>query len=151
MSMDRFISLWTHPGYPPEAVSEEELKQTEARLHTHLPSDYRSAVCQYGLPNPVGALLDAIVDRELDQKDVSEFLTPSDIIDVTLEWRDLGLSEELVAFATDCIGNLFCFPTAPDIRDCLPVIWFNHDDATIDIVAPSFSEWIDAFCRILQH
>ncbi|WP_446653243.1 SMI1/KNR4 family protein [Blastomonas sp.] len=148
MSMDRFIAQWTHPDYPPGSTSEAELQQTEARLHTHLPSDYRSAVCQYGLPNPIGALLDVIVEQELDLKDVSEFLTPSDIVDVTVEWRNLGLSEELVAFATDCMGNLFCFPTAPDIRDGLPVFWFDHDSTTVDIVASSFAAWIDEFCRI---
>lgn len=50
-------------------------------------------------------LLDKIVDIELDIADVSEFLNPSDIVETTFNWHELGLPSELVAFATDCSGN----------------------------------------------
>jgi len=42
-------------------------------------------------------------------RDVSDFLRPSEMVTVTEDWRDMGLPEELVAFAADCMGNLFCF------------------------------------------
>src|SRR5215217_2049921 len=111
MSLSRFITLWTHPDYAPDPVSEDELKKAEGLLQTRLPPDYRIAVLEFGLPRPTIELLDAIVERELDLRDVSEFLGPAEIVSVTVDWRDLGLPEELVAFATDCMGNLFCFPT----------------------------------------
>src|SRR5687767_10607348 len=121
MSLSRFIALWTHPDYAPDPVSEDQLENAEGRLQTRLPTDYRNAVLQLGLPRPTIELLDVIVDRELALRDVSDFLNPAEIVSVTEDWRDLGLPEELVAFATDCMGNLFCLPTEADLGGEVPV------------------------------
>lgn len=101
MSLNRFITLWTHPDYAPDPVSEGDLKKAEAGLQTRLPTDYRNAILQIGLPRPTIDLLNAIVDRELDLIDVSDFLSPGELASLTEDWRDLGLPEKLVAFATD--------------------------------------------------
>ncbi len=132
-------------------MSEGELERAEVRLQTRLPADYRNAVLELGLPRPTIELLDAIVDRELDLRDASEFLSPTEIVAVTEDWRDLGLPEELVAFATDCMGNLFCFPTEADAEGAVPVFFFNHDDRTVDVIAPSFTRWIEEFCAVVPH
>ncbi|WP_186456927.1 SMI1/KNR4 family protein [Sphingomonas suaedae] len=149
--MDRFIALWTHPDYAPDPVSEGELERAEDRLNTRLPTDYRTAVLQAGLPRPNIELLDAIVDRELDLRDVSEFLSPAELVSVTQDWRALGLPNDFIAFATDCMGNLFCFPIAAEAGEPAPVIFFNHDDGTVDVIAPSFALWIEEFCGVAPH
>jgi cell wall assembly regulator SMI1 len=151
MSMSRFIALWTHPESTPDAVAEEDLTDAEKRLQTRLPADYRDAVLHFGLPRPTIELLDPIVDRELDLRDVSDFLSPAEMVTATKDWRDLGLPEELVAFATDCMGNLFCFPTEPDTSGEAPVFFFDHDDRTADVIAPSFTGWIEEFCGVAPH
>jgi hypothetical protein len=151
MTMGRFISLWTHPDYIPERVDAGALESAERRLRTRLPSDYRDAILEFGLPRPTIKLLDAICDRELDQHDVSEFLGPEEIIEATEGWRDLGLPEELVAFATDCMGNLFCFPVDQNASSRQPVFLWDHDSKAVDTVASSFSAWMDDFCRIAPH
>jgi hypothetical protein len=151
MSMDRFISLWTHPDYAPELVDAAALEAAERRLRTRFPSDYRDAVLGFGLPRPTTGLLDAIANRELDQADVSEFLGPEDIVESTESWRDLGLSQELVAFATDCMGNLFCFPVDLSTSPQQPVFFWDHESKGVDAVASSFSAWLDDFCRIAAH
>ena len=151
MSLSRFIALWTHPGYAPDAISEEDFEAVEHRLRTRLPADYRNALLRFGLPRPTIELLDAIVDRELDIRDVSDFLSPAEMVTVTQDWRDLGLSEEVVAFATDCMGNLFCFPTEADVSGERPVFYFDHDERTLDVIAPSFTRWIEEFCGLAPH
>ena len=151
MSLSRFIALWTHPEHTPDPVSEDDLDDAEGRLQTRLPTDYRNAVLQLGLPRPTIELLDAIVDRELDLRDLSEFLSPAEIVSVTQDWRDLGLPEELVAFATDCMGNLFCFPMQADGGGEVPVFFFDHDERTVDVIASSFTRWIEEFCRVAPH
>lgn len=151
MSLSRFIALWTHPDYAPAAVSEEELEGAERRLLTRLPADYRNAVLEFGLPQPTIELLDAIVDRELDLRDVSDFLNPAEMVTVSEDWRDLGLPEELVAFATDCMGNLFCFLDEADASGERPVFFFDHDSKEVEVIATSFSHWIDHFCGVEPH
>jgi len=61
------------------------------------------------------------------------------------------MPEELVAFATDCMGNLFCFPAESDASGEPPVFFFNHDDRTLDVIAPSFTRWIEEFCGVAPH
>lgn len=151
MSFSRFIALWTHPDSAPEPVSKGELERAEYRLDMRLPADYRTAVLQVGLPRLTIALLDAIVDRELNLKDVSDFLNPAEIVSVTEDWRDLGLPEELVAFATDCMGNLFCFSSIVEADGSVPVFYFDHDGRSVDVAAPSFTAWIEEFCAMAPH
>jgi SMI1-KNR4 cell-wall len=151
MSLGRFICLWTHPDYSPGPVTIEELRFVEARLRTRLPADYCRAVVEFGLPRPTLELLSAIVDRELNLRDVSEFLDPAEIVTTTEDWRDLGLPEELVAFATDSMGNLFCFPTDAEARPSAPVFLYDHDSGDIELMARSFDEWIEGFCGIETH
>ena len=147
--MSRFIALWTHPDYAPAAVSEAELKEAERRLQARLPADYRSAVLQFGLPRPTSELLEAIAARELNLRDVSDFLSPTEMATLTEDWRDLGLPEEFVAFATDCMGGLFCFSTNGGSET--PVLFFEHDSGDVDVIAPSFVRWIDEFCAVAPH
>jgi hypothetical protein len=148
MSMSRFISLWTHPDYAPIAVSAGELEAVERRLQTQLPFDYKRAALEFGLPRPTGELLDAICDRQADLAALGDFLGPAEIVEVTEDWRDLGLPEELVAFATDGIGNLFCFSTDPSGASAQPVFLWDHDSKEVRTVASSFADWIEDFCRL---
>lgn len=151
MSLGRFITLWTHPDYTPERVSPDQIDAIEGQLRTCLPVDYRDSVVRWGLPRPTIALLDAIVDRALDLYDVSEFLDPAEIGAVTKQWRIFGLSDELVAFAKDCMGNLFCFPIDAQRAQSAPVFVFDHDSGAVKIVSRSFAEWIAEFCSIAPH
>lgn len=151
MSMSRFISLWTHPESTPDPVGEDELDAVEARLRTRLPADYREAMIQSGLPRLTIDLLGTIVDRQLDVRDVNDFLPPAEIVTLTEAWRELGLPEELVAFATDCVGNLYCFPTGETEGRSQPVFFFDHENREVEAVAPSFAAWIDEFCGLSPH
>lgn len=151
MSLERFAELWSSSRYPPDPVTEADIRIVEQRFDICLPNDYRQAVLRVGLPRPTIALLNAIVDRELDLRDLSEFFKPSEIVSVTDDWRDLGLPEDLVAFAADCMGNLFCFCNPKDGEEAAPVFFFDHDNQTADVIAPSFNQWIDEFCGVAPH
>ncbi len=151
MNLSRFIAQWTHPDFAPDPVVESELEDTESRLQTRLPAEYRKAIVQFGLPRPTSALLEAIVDQELGLRDVSDFLSPSEIVSVTEDWRELGLPVQFVAFATDCMGNLFCFPKNSEASDEMSVFYFHHDSGAVDKIASTFSQWIDDFCSVTSN
>lgn len=120
-------------------------------MQMRLPDDYRNTIQAFGLPRPTIALLDVIVDREIDLHDVSDFLSPIDMVKVTEDWRELGLPDGLFAFATDCSGNLFCFPAQESPSAMLPVFFFDHEVRQADLVASSFIEWIEGFCSLSSH
>jgi hypothetical protein len=151
MTLARFTEIWTSSDYPPEPVSESNLRSVEQRLSVQLPDEYRRAVLQVGLPRPGIALMDAIVERELDLHSLSDFYSPVEIIEVTTGWREIGMPEQLVAFASDGCGNQFCFD-ADQLNNGSAegnAIWFyDHDFETVDQIAPSFNVWIEAFCHV---
>jgi hypothetical protein len=145
VSLDRFIAGWMHPDYPPRQVSEQDLAAVEMRFGFEFPPDYRDAVPRFGLVAPTIALLDAIVDRQLDMVALSELLDPAEMIASTEGWREMGLPADLVAFASDGCGNLFCFRTDGDGT----IFYFDHDFGTVRPAAPSFAGWIDDYCALL--
>ena len=151
MSLARFTEKWTSGHYPPVPVTEADLCSVEQRFALRLPEDYRQAVLQTGLPRPTIALLDAIVDRELDLHSLGDFYSPAEIISATLSWRELGMPEQLIAIASDGCGNKFCFD-GDRLREgdvAGQAIWFfDHDFGTVDQIAPSFDAWIKAFCEV---
>jgi len=144
MSLTLFVSRWMHPDYPPLPVTDEALGAVEAHFRFLFPDDYREAVQRIGLVSPTIDLLDAIVDRELDMADLSKLLDPAEMVASTDAWRDMGLPGDMVAFGTDCSGNLFCFRTAGGSA----IFYFDHDFRTTREIAPSFTKWIEAFCAL---
>ena len=64
--------------------------------------------------------------------------------EVTLQWRENGLPQDAVAFAMDCMGNLFCFCSAGNDPICL----WDHEENKVRQVASSFDEWIAMYCEL---
>ena len=151
MTLARFTEIWCRPDDPAQPVSESDLQNVERRLRVHLPKDYREAILEIGLPQTTIALLDAIVERNLDLHCVGDFYTPIEIIEDTIGWREIGMPDQLIAFASDGCGNKFCFD-ANQLNDATADsygVWFyDHDFDTVDQIAPNFSAWIDAFCQV---
>jgi hypothetical protein len=151
MSLARFTEIWTSGNYPPEPVTEADLRTVEHRLDIHLPEDYQAAVLRVGLPRPTIALMDAIVERELGLHALGYFYAPAEIIEETIDWREMGMPEALVAFASDGCGNKFCFDSERTDNGSAKAsgVWFyDHDFGTVDQIAASFDDWIGAFCRV---
>jgi hypothetical protein len=142
----QFIAKWTSPAYPPTRVQASDFAAVEARFGA-LPQTYKDAIAEYGAPYTTAALLNVIVDRQLDIDDVAEFHTPNEIASATQNWRAMGLPPDLVAFACDGSGNFFCFK--PEDQPDSDAVWFfDHDLIEVYEVAPSFEEWMRQFCDL---
>ena len=151
MSLLHFVEKWMHPDSPPVLVLEEDLLTAENQLGIRFPEEYRRAVLNVGLLWPTIDLLSAIVERELDLHCLNDMYSPRDIVQQTLSWREIGMPDSLVAFASDESGNKFCFSTEKSEYggDSSRKIWlFDHDFDSVEYIAPGFDVWIDAFCSI---
>ena len=151
MLLAQFNEKWASADYPPEHVSESELRLAEERLGVRLPADYRQAVLHVGLPRPTIELLDAIVERQLDLHSVGDFYSPAQIVEETVSWREIGMPSQLIAFASDDCGNKFCFD-AEGLRtgsvEHRAILFFDHDFGTTDQIAADFDAWIGALCDV---
>jgi cell wall assembly regulator SMI1 len=151
MKLQQFADKWGSRHYPPDRVTEGELRTVEEHFGVRLPDDYRQSVLETGLPRPTIALLDAISEGGLDLADASDFHSPADMIRATEDWRTGGLPGHLIVFAIDCGGNMFCFDAdrlRSNTPDAASIWFFDHDFGTVECIAPNFDSWIAVFCDV---
>jgi hypothetical protein len=140
-----FVTRFCADGAEP--IARAELDRAEDRLGILFPSAYREFVLVRGAARS-HTLLGLIVDAEVDLWDVMSFHTPSECVEASETYRSAGMSERLVAFATDSAGNVFCFDEGDllDARpDDAPVWFFDHDFNEDKQLADSFDAWLSSY------
>lgn len=140
--LDAFNTRWAHEDYPPIEVQPADLEQAEKDLSYTFPSSYRGAVLAVGLPRPTADLWDAI-DEKSNLPHLGDFLTPTEIVESVQSWTPSGYPADLVPFASDSGGNLLSFRRS-DVSDAV-YLW-DHDFGTVQQIAPSFADLIEAYC-----
>lgn len=137
-----FVARWNRNDALLRAPA-SEVCELEAATQAKLPEAHAYLVTEFGdvySPN----LLDSIVGGDVDLNDVQSFLLPKQMAEVTREYEEAGMPEGYLAFASDCMGNLFCFK----LEDCRmasnePPIWFfDHDFVSMDVVAKNYQDWL---------
>jgi SMI1-KNR4 cell-wall len=150
-TLKKFISAWVHPDYGPIPVTQEALDRAEARLDTYLPRSYRRCMIEVGPPGTALSLLTTIVDRRLDLPSIGDFLSPEDVMSTTEDWREAGLPENMVAFATSGGGDLYCFEVVPEgaaVPEDATVWYFDHEERETESLNLNFSEWLALYANI---
>lgn len=71
----------------------------------------------------------------------------------TKSYRSAGMPEHLIGFASDSMGNLFCFrrvtPASPRADDA-EVWFFDHEFCGESRVASGFDEWLLSYLRLKE-
>ncbi len=134
---------------PAKPFQYEEFDSIEKRFKINFPESYKYFALTYGniwTPN----ILDLIDENEIEIADVQEFWNAEKIVfDKENEWTS-NIEEDVIPFASDCMGNIFCFATK-DLgvrKDDSNVYFYDHDFDTIESLSISFEEWIMQFNRI---
>lgn len=147
-TLNDFVQKWCHPDHPPTTVDADDLLAAEHKLGVVFPEDYRSSVLAVGLPSPTLALLSAIVDKELDLRDLANLLSPEEVVDETFGWREIGMPGNLIAIGNDAGGSKFCFDE-DDLKGqsvaSAPIYFWDHDFDETERVSDSFSAWIGSY------
>ncbi|ALL12459.1 hypothetical protein AQ619_03315 [Caulobacter henricii] len=75
---------------------------------------------------------------------MADFLSADEMISSTEAWREMELPQGKIAFASDCMGNLFAFDGVA--LDQNSEVWFfDHETGETALVAPSFKDWIQQY------
>ena len=132
-----------------QLVSMADIAQLEATLEIVLPSDYRSFLMKYGVVWTPG-ILDIIVDKELELHTLQEFWDMEAIIDDKKNGWTTHLDMDLLPFASDCMGSIFCFATAEIRTQSLTagIYFYDHDYDEVNKISDSFTAWIDCYNKI---
>jgi hypothetical protein len=146
-----FVRKWVHREYLPMKVAARELDIVEARFDTFLPVSYRDCMEQVGPAKPSIQLLESIVSLEIQIEDIGWLFSPEEMIESTIGWRELGLSNQVLAFASDGSGNMFCLEIAPKNMPRLndAVVWFfDHEEPETYSLEMSFTSWLEQYVSI---
>ncbi|MCU7844773.1 MAG: SMI1/KNR4 family protein [Candidatus Thiodiazotropha sp. (ex Monitilora ramsayi)] len=145
-----FVDKWTHPDYRPKPVESSSVDLCAEKLKVVFPSSYYEYLTSFGSGGTTRELLDSIVEDEVEINDLSEVFTPDELIESTDAWRGAGMPKDLIAFASDCMGNMFCFKSSEIViaKDDSPIWFFDHDFVTVEKIQDSFTSWIYEFVKI---
>jgi SMI1-KNR4 cell-wall len=146
-----FIDKWVHPDYRPIPILAEALDRVEDRFQTRLPESYRNFMESVGPASADLSLLTTIVDNRLDLPDLQEFFSPEVVVEQTTMWRTIGLSKELIAFAGQGAGDMFCFEVIPKFKPAseeLNVWYFNHEEREAYDLEITFLSWVKQYAEL---
>lgn len=145
LTIDQFVKKWNEKESLLKATG-DDLVRVEESLNIKLPKSYKYLITQYGDLFTPGTL-EAVVDNELDLNDVQDFELPIEALESTIAWQKSGLSAGYYAFASDSMGNMFCFKVSECKNECdePPVWFFDHDFMEIDKEAENFVSWLKSY------
>ena len=143
-----FVERWGAKSETKKS-SDTDIQKLESTFGISVPEEYKFFINQYG-DVYCHDLLDIICDNELELSDVQNFFLPDQAIKDTDTYIKAGMPEGYFAFASDCMGNMFCFKISELKNNSLkPAIWlFDHDLVSVEKISDSFLDWIEKFNTI---
>ena len=126
-----FVARFAAEGMSPRAsISDDELNHAEVALGVKFPEAYREFAVTFGAVwTPI--ILESIPEDTTEEYfDVQQFTPGAELVQANELYWSGGMSSDLIGFANDCMGNLFCFRREDidaDRPDDCPVWLFDHD------------------------
>jgi hypothetical protein len=146
--MRQFVDKWNLNDRLCRATV-DEIGLVERALGITLPSAYTYLVREFGdLYTP--SILDTVVEQKIAFPDVQDFDLPLIALESTKSCVKTGMPEGYFGFASDCMGNRFCFrcdECSSDKEDS-PVWYFDHDGIEVREISVSFTEWLAFYTRL---
>jgi len=130
--------------------TQADLGCVEAHFRIRLPASYCEFVTTHGAVRCNAQLLDLIVDQDSNLWDIAEFLPAAQVISNTTLYVRGGMSDKLVGFASDSMGNLFGFErsTLAEKREDGPVWFFDHEFCKEELLEKSFDSWLSKYLTL---
>ncbi len=145
--VERFSEASTTPA---PQITEAHLDLMEREFRVFLPSAYREFALRHGAVR-TPSILHVTVDNDIDLADLHHFTEGDQLIDAARVCWKGGMSQKMIPFASDCMGNLFCFRrTAIQAKPHAdsPIWFFDHDFGTEEQIADGFDAWLAHFLTL---
>lgn len=139
-----------HQGKPAAPFASSDIQRIESELATVLPRSYTTFIETHGsIHTP--SLLSLIVDGGHEQWDVMNFFDAAAVVNDTKNSWSAGMSEQLVGFASDSMGNFFCFrrvALGTSRADDAEIWFFDHEFCNDSKIADGFDEWLLSYIKL---
>lgn len=126
---------WRYGG----PISEEDIRSVESRLAVVFPGDFRTFIIEHNGARPRPNTIDIPGKREVVMERLVRLDAGSkeNVTSVATAVRKLRQGN-LVPFASDPFGNLFCFQYAGKVASA--VVFWDHESGSTSVVCKTFSE-----------
>lgn len=150
-----FVSFFA--ASDPSPIRNGDLARIEEELETLFPHSFLEFATKIGsVFTP--SILELVTGRESENRppeasfDVHNFFGADEIIEATKTYRVGGMNVEMIAVASDSMGNVFGFKQdkGPHRSDDAPLLVFDHDFCSLEIEASSFDLWILSFLKMRE-
>lgn len=144
-AIDCLVSKFANQAAMPP-ISETAIEAIEQELNVTMPQAYRYLLVTHGLvrtPN----VLTKICDLSVEFTNVQDFLSMSDVVQLTKLYPLSGMPHGYILFASDCQGNMFCFKASDCVDSATDAaVWFYiaHQNKVVKI-SDAFSTWLSNF------
>ena len=143
--IDIFVKKWNRKESPEHATNDNILN-VENELKFILPKSYKYLITNYGNIYTTD-ILDAVVDNELGLNDIQNFELPEQALKDSISWQEAGMPAGFYAFASDCMGNMFCFKNSEcqNENEEPPIWFFDHDFDETEKIAENLLSWLEVY------
>jgi hypothetical protein len=139
-----------HQGTLPAPATVSDVRRVERELGTALPQSYLTFIQTHGSVR-TPSLLSLIADGEHESGDLMVICEIAEVIKGTRGYWSAGMSDQLIGFASDSMGNLFCFrrvePGSHRMDDA-EVWFFDHEFCKVKKIADGFDAWLFSYLKL---
>ena len=135
-------------------AKDSDISDLEQTLRISLPSSYRTFIKSYGaMKTPSIAALTFNEDDGMIMWDVLEFIPFPEVARLALQPVPNGMPEDLLAYANDSMGNLFCLKRSlmAEASDDTSVWFFDHEFCDTEKLSDSFDSWLLEFVKLEEQ
>jgi len=120
----------------------QDLSVAETQLQYTFPASYREYLLEHGATFSPD-ILDLVVEIGLDIPDIQEFILVTELKSANEMYWAGGMPTEYIAFASDCMGNMFCFNRQAKNSDIVHM--FDHDSCAMESLEISFPLLLNSY------
>jgi len=123
--------------------TEQSIADCQNQLTSVFPDAYQSFMKNHGecfCPEILN-----IMDDDSDVWPLQNIWNIKEVIESTNIYRQGGMPEGFIVFASDCMGNAFCFNQSQEKQPDAPVHFYDHDFDKISQLTESFDDWLKSY------
>ncbi|WP_163931902.1 SMI1/KNR4 family protein [Paraferrimonas sp. SM1919] len=126
---------------PLSPCPQQDIDQLCADLAMQLPPHYLYLISEYGLLRSAN-VMNSTISLSSTINSAIDFLSLTDVAQLTLLYRQLGLPQTLFVFASDDHGQLYCLNgEGKEVDDT--VFLFNSHDFSCTATEQPFCQWLN--------
>lgn len=129
-------------------VSESKIDKYQKKMSSVFPESYQLFMKNHGTAFCPDIIM--VMEDDSEVWPLQNVWDLKSVLKTTKDYVKAGMPNEYIAFATDNMGNAFCFEQTQTRQKDAPVFLYDHDFDKVSKVANSFDEWLQSYLDLTE-